>query len=232
MSPTPRRRTAITPGTSSGFTLIELLVVIAIISILAGMILPVTAKAREKARQTACLSNTKQLAGAFLMYVQDYDETYPGAGEGGTQDTPCISVQPGGDWVLAQRITEETNLCSETVWPVRNGSLYAYVKNEKVYTCPSDPFSDAKTLSYSMNALFNYEPLAVVESPSRTPLIIDESETLNDGYFSPPDENGYTTDRPTLKHSEGANFAFADGHSKWHRPEQLTLFHFDPKNRN
>ena len=60
-----------------GFTLIELLVVIAIIAILAAILFPVFAQAREKARQTACLSNQKQIGIGIMMYAQDYDETYP-----------------------------------------------------------------------------------------------------------------------------------------------------------
>src|SRR5712671_3091395 len=60
-----------------GFTLIELLVVIAIIAILAAILFPVFAAARERARLTACLSNMRQLGSALTMYVQDYDETYP-----------------------------------------------------------------------------------------------------------------------------------------------------------
>ena len=65
--------------TQSGFTLIELLVVIAIIAILAAILFPVFAQAREKARQTSCLSNTKQMGLGLMQYVQDYDETFPTA---------------------------------------------------------------------------------------------------------------------------------------------------------
>src|SRR5213082_792156 len=61
----------------TGFTLIELLVVIAIIAILAAILFPVFAQAREKARQASCLSNLKQLGTAIMMYVQDYEESYP-----------------------------------------------------------------------------------------------------------------------------------------------------------
>jgi prepilin-type N-terminal cleavage/methylation domain-containing protein/prepilin-type processing-associated H-X9-DG protein len=90
-----------------GFTLIELLVVIAIIAILAAILFPVFAQAREKARQTACLSNTKQLALGVYMYAQDYDETLPVAG---------YNQQCRGRWQ----------------W-----QIYPYVKNEQMFTCPN-----------------------------------------------------------------------------------------------
>ncbi|MBC8103762.1 MAG: DUF1559 domain-containing protein, partial [Cytophagales bacterium] len=94
---------------NAGFTLIELLVVIAIIAILAAILFPVFAQAREKARQSACLNNTKQIALAVMQYAQDYDETLPVAGN---------RTQCRGRWT----------------W-----QIYSYVKNESVFTCPNTP---------------------------------------------------------------------------------------------
>jgi len=99
------------------FTLIELLVVIAIIAILAAILFPVFATAREKARQTACASNLKQLALATIQYCQDFDENMPcGGGVGGPMT--------GGGWNIPYS------------WVAQ---VYPYVKSTAVFTCPSDP---------------------------------------------------------------------------------------------
>ncbi len=95
------------PRARNGFTLIELLVVIAIIAILAAILFPVFAQAREKARAIACLSNTKQLAIGVVQYAQDYDEVLPVAG---------YNAQLRGRWQ----------------W-----QIFPYVKNEQVFTCPN-----------------------------------------------------------------------------------------------
>lgn len=102
-----------------GFTLIELLVVIAIIAILAAILFPVFAKARDKARQTVCISNLKQIANALLMYADDYDETLPSVG--------CLDKNPA---CYRTPSTYKTNL----VWFL---SIMAYTKNEKIENCPS-----------------------------------------------------------------------------------------------
>ena len=221
------------------FTLIELLVVIAIISILAGILLPVFAQAREKGRQTVCLSNTKQLSTAFLMYAQDYDEGYPGSGKSGRLPLCANDPAYSGSWVLTQTISDDTYRCVRAGQPVLNGALYTYVKDERVYTCISDGHNGSKTLSYSMNGNFNHAGLAQAQSPSKTILLIDEGDTLNDGHFEPPiygtvtSTSGSTTsatvfvDKPATRHSGGGIVAYADGHAKWRKPEQLSPNDFD-----
>ncbi|HLV80072.1 MAG TPA: DUF1559 domain-containing protein [Chthonomonadaceae bacterium] len=107
----------------SGFTLIELLVVIAIIAILAAILFPVFARAREQARKTACLSNMKQIGTALYMYAQDYDEILPERYGG---DVP-------GDFDYYQGVGYERT------W---KNMLYPYIKNLDVFKCPSN---DAKS---------------------------------------------------------------------------------------
>jgi prepilin-type N-terminal cleavage/methylation domain-containing protein/prepilin-type processing-associated H-X9-DG protein len=206
----------------AGFTLIELLVVIAIIAILAAILFPVFAQAREKARQASCLSNQRQLSTAMQMYMQDYDERFPSW----VNDVPKSPEFPNG----------------KNTW-VEN--LQAYSKNKKIWLCPSDntPGVDRSKPtgqnSYWLNAYifrwsghnsqvkspFDSATLAEVNYPATTIVFCDGP--TNDGnhvWPGPPHEWCGTVkwciDSET-RHSGGINFIFADGHVRFHRVEQL-----------
>ena len=132
-----RSQCGFTPRQRGAFTLIELLVVIAIIAILAAILFPVFAQAREKARQTSCLSNIKQVGLALMMYVQDYDESYP----------VCNIYDFGlGDFGVTSG------------W---SGRIIPYVKSTRLLWCPADSFGsynpvgdwDGPAQSYASNSL-------------------------------------------------------------------------------
>jgi prepilin-type N-terminal cleavage/methylation domain-containing protein/prepilin-type processing-associated H-X9-DG protein len=135
--------------TRSGFTLIELLVVIAIIAILAAILFPVFAQAREKARQISCTSNLKQLTLAILMYVQDYDEVFtPGGMANNDGGTSAPGTVPGGPQLSDNNgMTQFGNVpytnCQgwPCIGPDGSGSwgahIYPYVKSYAVFVCPS-----------------------------------------------------------------------------------------------
>ena len=112
---------------NSGFTLIELLVVIAIIAILAAILFPVFARARENARRSSCLNNLKQLALGFAQYTQDHDGVYPYC-----QDELRDGSEPYANYLyyLKQVANDERPV----TWPAK---LDPYIKNRQVFTCPS-----------------------------------------------------------------------------------------------
>src|SRR3982750_1578182 len=114
----------------SGFTLIELLVLIFIISILASILFPVFARARENARRSSCQSNMKQLGLGILQYTQDYDEKYPAGLVIGGYDS-----WKGIGWA---------------------GQCYPYIKSAQLFKCPSDStaaVAPAVSVSYAFNTL-------------------------------------------------------------------------------
>ena len=177
-----------------GFTLIELLVVIAIIAILAAILFPVFAKAREKARQSSCASNLKQIAMAMFQYKQDYDGlhvlSYPIIGEHGQYPNPC------GD---------------------RTGTIYwfadllqPYVKSEGVFICPSGKRMACivpPLISYTCNAQVPMASDEDVPKPAETFMVADAN--MNAGIYASD-----TAGAIACRHNEMFNGAFFDGHVK------------------
>ncbi|MCE5238864.1 DUF1559 domain-containing protein [bacterium] len=196
--------------TRRGFTLIELLVVIAIIAILAAILFPVFAKAREKARQTSCLSNLKQLALGMLQYAQDYDETFPRRSGVGFYD--------------ASLGTFNYHTTLNVHWHGWGTCILPYVKNTQIYKCPSNTFdncglnygvpdaalnSSGTMVSYFSN---NAIKLGQLQRPSESLMITESGGGGGDCYVL--SWQYYCCAAP---HNGGANMALMDGHAKWAR---------------
>jgi prepilin-type N-terminal cleavage/methylation domain-containing protein/prepilin-type processing-associated H-X9-DG protein len=201
-----------------GFTLIELLVVIAIIAILAAILFPVFAKAREKGRQTACLSNEKQIALAFMMYTGDYDETFPYT-DNYESGGYCI-----GD-VNYYAINHKTILDD-------------YIKSTSMYACPSCPLLNyaqyytnppQSHITYLVNlnlggliltpsyswAMVQPCSQAKVSKPSSTILLWDSQDWDGTKWYGAASHTGFSGDAGVTRHNGGMNVAMADGHAKW-----------------
>ncbi len=206
-----------------GFTLIELLVVIAIIAILAAILFPVFAQAREKARQTVCLSNVKQIGLATMMYIQDYDETmFPPQSSDGN---PNHQIVWDGTY-------DYTNYPHWTFNP-STGLLGPYTKSGPIQDCPSAAAVPVGTppvaIAYGLNMRLYYTAtfqflgpptLAAFDQPSDTILIADaagiygsgsnvqvyRNQFLNWPSMRSPDTQG--------RHMGFANIAWMDGHAK------------------
>lgn len=206
-----------------GFTLIELLVVIAIIAILAAILFPVFARAREKARQSSCLSNMKQLMLGVLMYTQDYDEMFPAG------DVNGIAATGGVFFATAP-----------------------YVKNQQIWVCPSDAQRDVLSnqgptrwpnwimpASYGYNYIWQYQSQSRMQTPAETAML---AEMIERPYFYASSQCGHATlplDPPAntrwgicdalhtsrvsraCRHNDGQNMAFGDGHAKWVKMDNI-----------
>ena len=191
-----------------GFTLIELLVVIAIIAILAAILFPVFAKAREKGNETSCLSNVKQLQLGFLMYAQDYD-----------QRLPCLWDSTTGQnqydgWMYYSVFGGQQ---SGNFQPSL-GSVFSNIKNAQIYMCPDDDVEAGDSYAVNSdlapntaaNGIHVGMSLTRIKRPSNTLSILEEDAggTTNDAYFK------VGTDACIYRHLDNTVTSFCDGHVK------------------
>ncbi|MBC7529873.1 MAG: DUF1559 domain-containing protein [Chthonomonadaceae bacterium] len=198
-----------------GFTLIELLVVIALIAILAALLFPVFARAREKARQTDCLSNLRQIGSASLIYAQDYDEHLP-------------------RWVL---MTANAPVLTPQGVPISwDIALQPYVTGVQIFMCPSDheaPRRDIPGLgkqvfrSYAITGNTEGRSLASIPAHVSTVLVLETLTffrekgqwemdavlgVLNKEKLLP--EPPVVSEKPVFRHNETGNYLFLDTHVK------------------
>jgi prepilin-type processing-associated H-X9-DG protein len=197
-----------------------LLVVIAIIAILAAILFPVFAKARERAMLTTCISNNKQLGTAFMMYTDDSNGRLP--------FWIFLGLKPSDAAFAKQNLNDST-------WDV---VLYPYVKTKQSYTCPSSKSQYAKAgstnpiRSYSLPRNVSGMPIDYAKQPSRTVLLMEKGNyVLGTGADSPAEFFGQTINGATssiavhpndpdlwgFPHSNGKVFLFLDGHAKWYK---------------
>jgi prepilin-type N-terminal cleavage/methylation domain-containing protein/prepilin-type processing-associated H-X9-DG protein len=198
-----------------GFTLIELLVVIAIIAILAAILFPVFARARENARRTSCLSNLKQIGLGFAQYTQDYDEKYPqlvtGTGWASTGDwqTCPSSSQPCGRFYV-------DNGNGTPVYAVSwMDEIYPYVKSAQIFVCPSAPAAPPIP-SYGYSTQFGSYgvgpgiAVATVQRPAECVMALD----FNTQYFYAGPWGQSWNEQRVAPHLDTGNVVYADGHAK------------------
>jgi prepilin-type N-terminal cleavage/methylation domain-containing protein/prepilin-type processing-associated H-X9-DG protein len=231
---------------ATGFTLIELLVVIAIIAILAAILFPVFASAREKARQTACLNNMKQLGTGLSIYLGDYDDTYPMVRLADEKH-----ATPRVDW----------NTYAGSSWNWKRALLAGYVKSVQAFLCPSNDYawevSDQTTtsaskgdesnsfyepygkkvgpqipISYGLNGLCFHEGIPTLWGEENRGRDAAELKSPAELVFIAESRAGHPDVHPgwltnTLPgdkskghmqtHNHGGNFVMADTHAKWYK---------------
>jgi prepilin-type N-terminal cleavage/methylation domain-containing protein/prepilin-type processing-associated H-X9-DG protein len=235
-----------------GFTLIELLVVIAIIAILAAILFPVFAQAREKARASSCMSNNKQISLAFSMYKQDYDETYPpavdlvtnnwwetlvspyikGGNVGGILTCPSASTRAYAysmnGWMSGQS-DASTSRPSDTILTADGAQSPTAAntvvpKTDPAYGLPQAYAYFSYTVPGMGEALWTTPPnfKSVKGDPNATILLSKES-----GGTIPDDDGKDAVGLFRYRHNQGVNAAFADGHAKYQREGKTKLWNLD-----
>lgn len=227
------------------FTLIELLVVIAIIAVLMAILFPALNRAREQGRRAVCLNNLKQLALAWIMYADENDDKIVNGEAAGSSNgmasTPTSGIHRHEQWWVggdcASGYMAGDQLAMEVqIRAIQNGALYPYTKKETLYRCPTGVRGEMRTYSIgdSMNGLrrdgtysgnvgarvgktvlwIKNRTELVSPGPAYRLVFLDEGRITPDSYATHY-LNQRWWDPPFVRHGDGTNVAFADGHSAY-----------------
>ncbi len=217
-----------TASPRNGFTLIELLVVIAIILILAAILFPVFARARENARRTSCLSNFKQIGMGIMQYTQDHDEKFPNNWDKTALQTD--TSMPGYKFIVIDGSGSPSGR-----YPTWMDFIYPYAKSLQIFDCPSVPVANRDRPSYGYSGCFggrnksSYDnrlsdtapiSLATVTRPAEVYVVFEFNSYYS--YYAGPYDVGDKARHAlaannflVAPHLSGGSAAFADGHVKW-----------------
>lgn len=209
----------------AGFTLIELLVVIAIIAVLMAILMPALNRAREQGKRSVCLNNVKQLTLAWILYADDNDDKIVN-GAGGidrSNEKAWVGRCWHSNYGSGEQLPED-----QQIKQIKQGSLWPYCKDIKLYRCPTafrgelvtyaamDGVNGLSRTGTDKPGVFLKKLTQIKGSHAYRMVFIDEGWVTPDSFATHYVQEQWWDD-PTVRHGDGTNFSFADGHSDYHK---------------
>jgi prepilin-type N-terminal cleavage/methylation domain-containing protein len=208
------------------FTLVELLVVIAIIAVLMALLLPALERAREQAKRVICLNNLKQLTLAWNLYADDNDGRIVNAEAGNDRTSGGVITEKAwvgrcsGNYMAGERLPEELQ-----IERIKEGALFRYVMNVKVYQCPTGLAGDMLTYAImdgvngpkrggAIEGTHWVKNISEIKRPHSKIVFIDEGWVSSSSYAVDFGQETWWDD-PPARHGAGTAQSYADGHSDW-----------------